>query len=197
MLSETLSTGLERYKIGPKVHALRLKKKLGLVQLGEHTGLSPAMLSKIERGQLFPTLPTLLRIALVFGVGLEHFFVDEERPTVAVVRKRDRLRMPDQPGAAAPAYFFESLDYPVTDRKLQAFYAEFPEPFRPSEPHRHDGAELVYVLKGRLIVNIDGDDTALDEGDAMYFDPKAPHSYRGEEPSPCAAIIVVAPGSKS
>ena len=76
MLSETLTAGLERYRIGPKVRALRLRKKLGLVQLGQHTGLSPAMLSKIERGQLFPTLPTLLRIALLFGVGLEHFFVD-------------------------------------------------------------------------------------------------------------------------
>ena len=120
MLSETLTAGLERYRIGPKVHALRSKKKLGLVQLGQHTGLSPAMLSKIERGQLFPTLPTLLRIALLFGVGLEHFFVDgEERPAVAVTRKRDRLRMPDRPDAAAPAYFFESLDYPVTDRKIQ------------------------------------------------------------------------------
>ena len=92
MLSETLATGLEHYKIGPKIRALRLKKKLGLVQLGEHTGLSPGMLSKIERGALFPTLPTLLRIALVFGVGLEHFFVEsKDRPTVAVIRKRDRL----------------------------------------------------------------------------------------------------------
>jgi len=199
MLSETLTAGLERYRIGPKVRALRLKKKLGLVQLGQHTGLSPAMLSKIERGQLFPTLPTLLRIALVFGVGLEHFFVDgEERPAVAVTRKRDRLRMPDRTDATAPAYFFESLDYPVTDRKIQAFHVEFPEPSKASEPHRHDGAELIYVLKGRLVVNVDGDDTALDEGDAMYFDPKAPHSYRREGPSPCAAIVVVAPpGSKS
>src|SRR5918995_7246300 len=117
MLSKTLTLGLQQYAIGPKVRALRVKRDLGLVQLGEHTGLSSAMLSKIERGLLFPTLPTLLRIALVFGVGLEHFFVDEERPRVAVVRKRDRLRMPDRPDAAAPAYFFESLDYPVTDRK--------------------------------------------------------------------------------
>ena len=199
MLSKTLTAGLERYGIGPKVRALRQKKKLGLVQLGEHTGLSPAMLSKIERGQLFPTLPTLLRIALLFGVGLEHFFVDgEERPTVAVARKRDRLRMPDRPGAAAPAYFFESLDYAVSDRKIQAFYAEFPEPAKASEPHRHDdGAELVYVLQGRLVVNVGGEDTALDEGDAMYFDPEAPHSYRREGPSPCAAIVVVALGSGS
>jgi transcriptional regulator with XRE-family HTH domain len=47
---------------------------MGLVELGRHTGLSPAMLSKIERGQLFLTLPTLLRIALVFSVGLDFFF---------------------------------------------------------------------------------------------------------------------------
>ena len=143
MLSETLVTGLERYKIGEKIRSLRVKKKLGLAQLGEHTGLSPAMLSKIGRDQLFPTLPTLLRIALVFGVGLEHFFVEtSERPTIAVVRREDRLRLPDRPGEEAPSYFFESLDFPVTDRKLQAFYAEFPAQSNASELHQHEGAEL-------------------------------------------------------
>src|SRR6187431_681810 len=148
MLSETLVTGIEHYKIGPKIRALRLKKKLGLVQLGEHTGLSPGMLSKIERGALFPTLPTLLRIALVFGVGLEHFFVEtSERPTIAVVRRKDRLRLPDRPGEETPSYFFESLDFPVTDRKLQAFYAEFPISSKVSELHQHEGVELIYVLK--------------------------------------------------
>ena len=75
MLSQTLAAGLESYEIGPKIRALRLKKNLGLVQLGEHTGMSSGMLSKIERGQLFPTLPTLLKIAMVFGVGLEHFLL--------------------------------------------------------------------------------------------------------------------------
>ena len=98
MLSDTLVEGLKRYEIGSKLRALRLQKKLGLVQLGDHTGLSPALLSKIERGNLFPTLPTLLRIAMVFGVGLEHFFVEtEDRPLVEVSRKKDRLRLPNRP----------------------------------------------------------------------------------------------------
>ncbi len=194
MLSDTLTAGLERYRIGAKVRALRLRKKLGLVQLGEHTGLSPAMLSKIERGQLFPTLPTLLRIAMVFGVGLEHFFVETaERPTIAVVRKKERLRLPDRLGAATPSYFFESLDFPVTERKLQAFYAEFPARSQPSEPHQHAGAELIYVLKGQLAVGIPGDDIVLDEGDALYFDSGVPHSYRGEGISECSAVVVTAP----
>ena len=102
MLSATLQTGLSDYEIGRKIRALRLKKKMGLVELGRHTGLSPALLSKIERGRLFPTLPTLLRIALVFGVGLEFFFVGaREKPLLAVVRKAERVQLPDQPGRAA------------------------------------------------------------------------------------------------
>jgi transcriptional regulator with XRE-family HTH domain len=194
MLSDTLITGLEQYKIGEKIRSLRQKKKLGLAQLGEHTSLSPAMLSKIERGQLFPTLPTLLRIALVFGVGLEHFFVEtSERPTIAVVRREDRLRLPDRPGEKTPSYFFESLDFPVTDRKLQAFYAEFPAQSKASELHQHEGAELIYVLKGQLVISIAGDDVVLNEGDAIYFDSGAPHSYRREGRAPCSAIVVTAP----
>src|SRR5688500_1910796 len=98
MLSATLKTGLDEYGIGAKIRGLRLKKKMGLVELGQHTGLSPALLSKIERGQMFPTLPTLLRIALVFSVGLEFFFAGaREKPLVAVARKADRVALPERP----------------------------------------------------------------------------------------------------
>lgn len=192
MLSETLTTALEGYAVGPKIRRLRLRKKLGLVQLGEHTGLSPAMLSKIERGQLFPTLPTLLRIALVFGVGLDHFFrEDSDRPIHAVVRKADRIRLPDKPGHKVPAYFFESLDYPVSERKLDGYYVEIEAEEEPSEPHEHPGAEIIYVLRGELVVNLEGEDFSLGEGDSMYFDCAHPHSYRRKGSSPCAAIVVV------
>src|SRR5918993_712443 len=112
MLSKTLQDGLDDYRIGAKIRALRLKKKIGLVDLGKHSGLSPALLSKIERGHLFPTLPTLLRIALVFGVGLEFFFAGaREKPLVAVVRKDERVQLPERPGACDVAFRFESLDY--------------------------------------------------------------------------------------
>lgn len=194
MLSETLATGLAKYEIGPKIRTLRLRKKLGLAKLGEHTGLSPGLLSKIERGHLFPTLPTLLRIALVFGVGLEHFFSDGGlRPALAVVRKMDRVRLPDQPNAESPAYFFESLDFPISDRKMEAYYAEFPTQSPGSAPHQHPGAEMIYVVKGRLVVTVDGEDIRLDNGDAMYFDSSVPHSYRREGRSVAGAVVVVSP----
>ncbi len=194
MLSDTLANGLEAYRIGPKIRELRRRKSMGLVQLGEHSGLSSGMLSKIERGQLFPTLPTLLRIALVFGVGLDHFFAEAEtRAAMAVVRKKDRLRLPDSPDAKEPAYFFESLDFPVTDRRMEAYFAEFPVGGQRSEPHRHDGAELIYVVRGQVAVSVEDEDVRLGEGDAMYFDSSIVHSYAQTGRSSAAAIVVVTP----
>src|SRR2546421_11208260 len=106
-VNETISDGLGRYSIGEKLRTLRLRKSLGLVELGKHTGLSAALLSKLERGKLFPTLPTLLRIAMVFGVGLDFFFTDErKRHLVGGVGKEERGRFPERPGVTdVPGYF--------------------------------------------------------------------------------------------
>jgi transcriptional regulator with XRE-family HTH domain len=52
------------YAIADKLRTLRLRRSMGLAQLAEHSGFSPAMLSRLENGRLVPTLPTLTRIAL-------------------------------------------------------------------------------------------------------------------------------------
>lgn len=192
MLSDTLTGELQRYEIGNKVRALRLGKKLGLVELGAHTGLSPAMLSKIERSQLFPTLPTLLRIALVFGVGLEHFFVEGlDRSTVVVTRASERIRLPDRPDAGHPAYMFESLDFPATDRRMTAYLAVFAAGAPQSAAHEHDGAEFVYVIEGRLAMEVDGSPTLLEEGDSAYFESHVPHRYGGQGDAAKAIVVTV------
>lgn len=188
-MSDTLTIELERYRIGPRIRALRASKKLGLVQLGEHTGLSPAMLSKIERGQLFPTLPTLLRIAMVFGVGLDHFF-DRSGPRIAVTRRGERVRLPIPGGAAPASYLFESLDYPLAERRMEAFLAVFPQDGPASEPHRHGAEEFVYVVEGALRVTVAEEAITLAEGDAMSFDSSVPHNYRREGAGTCQALVV-------
>jgi transcriptional regulator with XRE-family HTH domain len=195
MLSTTLKAGLEDYAIGEKIRALRLKKKMGLVELGAHTGLSPALLSKIERGRLFPTLPTLLRIALVFSVGLDFFFAGpRDQPLVAVVRKADRMRFPDRPGRKEGTYRFESLDFPATERRFNSYLAEFfPTPPEAVTRHDHAGAEFIYVLQGTLSVHIREVEHRLDAGDSMYFDSSVPHGYRRSGGRVCQAVVVATP----
>ena len=115
-VSRTILDGLKPYSLGEKLRALRLKKSMGLVELSRHTGLSAAMLSKLERDKLVPTLPTLLRIALVFSVGLDYFFIDQKkRRVLAIVRKSERLKFPEREGPGS-TYVFESLDFKATER---------------------------------------------------------------------------------
>ncbi len=164
------------------------------MELGKHTGLSAAMLSKLERGKLFPTLPTLLRIALVFGVGLEYFFSDEsKRHVVAIARKKERMRFPENNQGRSIAYNFESLDFKATERKLNAFYAEF-EPIASdkSRPHQHAGVELLYLISGELDLTIGSETFQLETGDAAYFDSGVRHSYHRASKTRCTGVIVTA-----
>ncbi len=194
MVSKTIEENLRPYQIGPKLRALRLKKSMGLVELGKHTGLSPALLSKLERDKLYPTLPTLLRIAMVFSVGLDYFFTDErKRHVVSVVRKDERIRLPERPGVADVAYHFESLDYKCNERRTSSYLAEF-EPVVPEKlkPHQHPGSEFLHVVKGRLGLKIGLDDYELEAGDSIYFDATRAAYLSPLRQASCQAMIVTA-----
>jgi len=190
MTSPTLSRGLKAYGIAARLRALRLRKKMRLVELARHTGLSAAMLSKLERGLLFPTLPTLLRIALVFGVGLDHFFsAATSRQALGIVRKRERTRFTERLGGRDAAWEFECLDFAATERKLNAYWVRFQAPARP-RPHAHDGAEFLHVLRGSLQLQIAGEAHTLEGGDSIYFDSSQPHAYSRIGSGPCEAVVV-------
>lgn len=193
-MTRTIVEGLKPYSLGEKLRSLRLKKSMGLVELSRHTGLSAAMLSKLERDKLVPTLPTLLRIALVFSVGLDHFFIDpRKRRVLAIVRKSERLRFPERAGPGS-TYTFESLDFKATERKLNAYYAEFEHVTADKvRPHQHVGIEFLFLSRGKLEMNIGGDVHVLEEGDSIYFDSGVRHSYLRVGRQPCSALIVTAP----
>jgi transcriptional regulator with XRE-family HTH domain len=194
VVNQTIVKGLQPYALGEKLRTLRVRKSMGLVDLGKHTGLSAAMLSKLERGKLFPTLPTLLRIAMVFGVGLEYFFTDErKRHVVAIARKKERLRFPDNPGGGSIAYNFESLDFKATERKLNAFYAEFQTTSSDkARPHQHPGVELLYLISGKVELTVGSETYTLEAEDAVYFDSGVRHSYHRANKGACTGVIVTA-----
>jgi hypothetical protein len=100
-LTDAICQGLGRYSIDEKLRSMRLHK--GMVWWSWAS--MRALRGPAERGKLFPTLPTLLRIATVFGVGLDSFFSDElKRRSVGVVRRAERVRLPDRPVAEDVQY---------------------------------------------------------------------------------------------
>ena len=189
--SKTSDDALRQYEIGEKLRALRLRKKMGLVELGEHTGLSPGLLSKIERSQVWPPLPTLLRIAMVFGVGLDHFFNDE-RNVVGVVRKDERQELQQTMGSRV-AFRFQSLDFTANERKTSAWLADFEAVTEEqADPHSHAGSEFIFVLSGRLRIVIGRQEIELARGDSIYFESHVPHWYSRLGTARCEAVVVTA-----
>jgi transcriptional regulator with XRE-family HTH domain len=193
--AETIGRVLSAYELGAKLRRLRLRKKVALADLGRHTGLSASLLSQLENGKLVPTLPTLARIAMVFDVGLDHFFESRRgKRLFAVVRAAERLRFPERAGVPEPAYFFECLAFGASEKSLQAYLADFPRRLSaPAGPHFHEGSEFLYVLSGSLAIQYQEEETVLEAGDSVYFDASEPHAYAGRSRSPARALVVTAP----
>ena len=132
---ETAERFIAEKRIGERIRRLRLKKSMGLVELGKHTGLSASFLSQLETGRVVPTLRNLARIAMVFSKDLSYFFETEPTAMFRVHKQKDRVRLP-QTGVEPPTYFFESLGYMVPDRNMDPYFAEFIPLAKTEDPRR-------------------------------------------------------------
>jgi len=189
--AETTARVIADKCIGDRIRRLRLKKSMGLVELGKLTGLSASFLSQLETGRVVPTLRNLARIAMVFSKDLSYFFESDASAVFRIHRRKERVRLP-QTGVEFPTYFFESLGYLVPDRPMDPYFAEFIPLTIDSKPapHLHPGFEFLYLLEGVLDLHHGEQCCTLEEGDAVYFDASTPHSYQCAGLKPSKAIIV-------
>lgn len=188
---EAAETFIAEKRIGERIKHLRLKKSMGLVELGRHTGLSASFLSQLETGRVVPTLRNLARIAMVFSKDLSYFFEPEPQTLFRIHKRGERMRLP-QTGVDDPSYFFESLGYLVPDRQLDPYFAEFLplKAARSPRPHQHTGCEFLYLLSGALDVRHGETMHHIEAGDAIYFDAETTHSYVCSGNAPACALIV-------
>jgi len=203
--AEAAESLLEAKRLGERIKFLRLRKQMGLVELGKYTGLSASFLSQLETGRVVPTLRNLARIAMVFSRDMSYFFEPDEPELFRIVRAADRQRLP-QTGTDDPNYFFESLgqvpgfDTGSANQRIVPYIAEFlPRPAtngnaaRTPRAHQHAGAEFLYMLSGRLKLTHDGQEDLFETGDAVYFHSSATHSYESVSAEPCTALILTMP----
>lgn len=181
-------------RIGDRIKHLRQRKQMGLVELGRYTGLSASFLSQLETGRVVPTLRNLARLAMVFSKDLSYFFEPERPELFRILRAEERTRHP-QTGAEEPGYFFESLGHVPMDHAIAPYFAEFlpGNGRRAPSSHQHPGAEFLYMLTGELQITHNGESTSMEEGDAVYFNSSAAHSYERVGEEDCTALILTMP----
>ena len=173
-------------KIGGRLRALRRERGWTLEGLAERTGLSRAYLSRLEAGERQPSLSALSEVAHAYGIGFSSLFVPEpEAQNGVIVRGRD-ARM--QRGQGLSYARLSTSDWAFN---LQPMRVVVPAQGGEGEaPYRHEGEQWLYVLSGRLALDLSGEESVLEPGDAAHFDADQPHRISALDGQDAEIILV-------
>jgi len=178
--------------IGATIRTLRRKEGITLETLATRTGLSKSYLSKIERGLQSPSISTLSNLARALGTEITEFFRSEEhRPRLSLVRAGERTRIsgPD----AAFGYHYDAVADRFPNKSVEVFHITLtPNPERHTL-FSHDGEEMIFILKGRMLFLFGDEKYVCEEGDCLYFDSSVEHRGECLGDKEARALVVIIP----
>jgi transcriptional regulator with XRE-family HTH domain len=179
--------------VGNQVRTLRKEKGLTLAQLSELTGLSPAIVSQIERGLANPSFTTLAQLAHGLEIPVGRFFLGQDETRSPVVRKDQRRNLKGVARKAVGEAVYELLT-PDLNGVIEAHWIVSPPGHNTSDtPFRHGGEEFGIILSGRKDVYLDGECHTLEAGDSITYSSNIPHWYINRYEETCVAIWVNSP----
>lgn len=180
---------LEPYCIGMKLRALRTRKRLTLARLAAETGLSTALLSKLETDRMIPTLPTLAIICRVYGVGLSHFFNEPAKHTVSITRKAHLAGG----GRSRESVKQVPLHFAAENSPLMAHMIELsPDGVSYTPDSSGSIRSMVYVIEGQLQMDAGGMQETLEAGDCAYIDSQMAMAWSAAGKDRCRVLVVKA-----
>ena len=159
-----------------------------LEALAAGSGVSRAMISKVERGEKNPTLVVAAKLAEGLGVSLSRLAGAEERRRAVVVRHGEQAVMRD------PASGFERrVLSPLFAGPLEFFRNTVPENESSGEfpPHRLGTEEYIAVARGELLSILDGEEYMLGEGDSLYFEADVSHRFDNVGSGVCEYYLII------
>ena len=179
---------LEPYCIGAKLRLLRTQKRLTLSRLATETGLSTALLSKLETDRMVPTLATLATISRVYGVGMSYFFAEPAQHTLSITRKAHL----EENSRGADAVKITPLNSPVGEPRMLAQMVEFAAGGAVSSADAfRETSGLVYVLEGRLQLDAGGLHEVLEAGDCAYMESEMALTWSAAGKRRCRVLAVL------
>lgn len=164
------------HKIGGKIRSYRKAKNLRLVDIATSSGISAAMVSKIENGRIIPTIPTLFDIIRVLNVEPEDFFAGISSNKFAgclVIREADYIPYVKEENAIGFNYR-SILEHTHNGSAFQISLVELlPGSSRP--PVTTAAFEYLYVINGKIDYQLGDQSIPLNKGDSIFFDGHIPH----------------------
>ena len=156
--------------LGVRLRERRRELRLTLKDVADGAGLSVGFISQVERDLTVPSLSSLASISRVLRMPITSFLSQpdggqphtrhDQRPVYAV---------------QANGLQYERLSARFPGNVLNSVIVHEPPGMR-SEPIRHEGEEMFFILKGSITIEVEDEVTVLSAGDSIHFDSTRRHS---------------------
>jgi transcriptional regulator with XRE-family HTH domain len=175
-------------RLAATVHAARTSRGLSSVALAENSGVSRAMIGKIERGDVQPTAALLAKLSAALGLTLSELIARAEGDERRVVRAADQPVWVDPDSGCRR----RSLS-PAAGRPLELVEIELPPgaevPLRAST-FLH---QQIWVLDGHLRMREGAEAHELDAGDCLALGSAPDRVFANPGSLPCRYLVALVP----
>ncbi|NKB53139.1 MAG: helix-turn-helix domain-containing protein [Rhizobiaceae bacterium] len=164
--------------VGKAVNRLRLERQITVTGLSASAGVSQAMISRIENGQVSPSLATLSAVASALSVPVMALLAETEQ-TADVFHVKADQGLPSHRLAQNHAHEYLLLGkHGGPGGNFQAARIRIERDEAGTLPsYQHEGYVFIYVLSGAATYRCGSEHFAIVEGDTLSFDAKQPHGF--------------------
>ena len=156
---------------GISLRELRRDRRLSQQDVSAATGISASFLSLVENGKSDITLGRLMKLAGFFDVHVSDLLPPGVGRDPIVIRAAERRHI-GSPEEGIDIYLLG----PDSERRFLPLVAEFGPGGGAAEFLKHEGEEYIYVLEGRIRLEVEGHEpVVLEQGDGAYYGADRPH----------------------
>lgn len=161
--------------VGRKVRLFRKQRGMTVQEIADRAGVSKGLVSKIENGRTIPSLPVLFSLIRSLETDIASFFdgISMALPPAYIHAKPSDFQ-PIEKEEAVGFHYFQVLNQSISSNAVEITILEL-EPGAKREKVSTDGHELVFPLKGDIVMHLDEEFITIEEGDAFFFDGRIPH----------------------
>ncbi len=177
-------------QIGQRLKGLREALDMTVEEFARSCNIDPLEYANYESGEKDLTISVLKGIATIHGIDVSVLMFDDEprMSSYFLTRKGKGLAV-----NRVEDYSYQTLAGGFNNRKAEIFEVTVEPKNEDAEIHhsRHNGQEFNIVLEGRMLLQINGKDLILEEGDSIYFDSALPHGMKALDNKKVRMIVVV------
>lgn len=169
------TAALDRH-VGTMVRELRARNRLTIADVAQLAGISDGMLSRIENGQVSPSLDSLNRLARALGVEIGQLFRNfgHQKGKALHVKQGEGMEVVRRGTAKGHTYHLLAYDQ-GPKKRFEPFLISMDDAAEVFPTFEHAGTEFIYMLQGEIEYRHGAHTYVLKPGDALTFPGAVPH----------------------